>query len=128
MIEPIMMNIGMIPPPAGYLSGSRTCCTSRRAPGLRRGEDRLQRRAAGATELLDVTPDLLCLRRPWPVVCPRGASAVCPSSWVLFLTARYEQVGTFNGNPLTMAAAHAMLQRSDDAGYPHLDQLREAGS
>ena len=37
----------------------------------------------------------------------------------------YQQVGTFNGNPLAMAAARAMLTEvlTDDA-YAHLDRLR----
>ena len=38
----------------------------------------------------------------------------------------YEQVGTFNGNPLTMAAAKAMLlEVLTPAAYRHLDELRE---
>ena len=38
----------------------------------------------------------------------------------------YEQVGTFNGNPLAMAAARAMLTEVlDDAAYAHLDALRD---
>ena len=38
----------------------------------------------------------------------------------------YEQVGTFNGNPLAMAAARAMLTEVlDDAAYAHLDRLRD---
>jgi glutamate-1-semialdehyde 2,1-aminomutase len=39
----------------------------------------------------------------------------------------YEQVGTFNGNPLTMAAARATLQEVlTPDGYAHLGTLREA--
>ena len=46
---------------------------------------------------------------------------------------RYEQVGTFNGNPLAMAAARATLSEVlTDDGYAHLDalaaRLREAVS
>ena len=38
---------------------------------------------------------------------------------------RYEQVGTFNGNPLTMAAARAMLTEvTTPAAYAHLELLR----
>ena len=37
---------------------------------------------------------------------------------------RYEQVGTFNGNPLAMAAARANLSHVlDEAGYEHLDAM-----
>lgn len=39
----------------------------------------------------------------------------------------YDQVGTFNGNPLTMAAARAVLTDVlDPAGYERIGQLREA--
>ena len=31
IIEPVMMNIGVIPPPAGYLDGARRCCCTRTA-------------------------------------------------------------------------------------------------
>ncbi len=39
---------------------------------------------------------------------------------------RYDQVGTFNGNPLTMAAARATLTTVLDASaYNHLESLRD---
>ena len=39
---------------------------------------------------------------------------------------RYEQVGTFNGNPLAMASARAMLTEVlTPAAYAHLDRLRD---
>jgi glutamate-1-semialdehyde 2,1-aminomutase len=38
----------------------------------------------------------------------------------------YDQVGTFNGNPLTMAATRAALTEAlTPEGYRHLDMLRE---
>ncbi len=44
----------------------------------------------------------------------------------LIARGEYEQVGTFNGNPLAMAAARAMLTEVlDDAAYAHLDTLRD---
>jgi glutamate-1-semialdehyde 2,1-aminomutase len=40
---------------------------------------------------------------------------------------RYEQVGTFNGNPLAMAAARATLTEVlTPAAYSHLERLRQA--
>ena len=50
-----------------------------------------------------------------------------PRSWSSSPTARYEQVGTFNGNPLTMAAARAMLlEVLTPEAYAHFDKLRDA--
>ncbi len=44
----------------------------------------------------------------------------------LIVEGDYEQVGTFNGNPLTMASAKAVLTEIlDDDAYRHFDRLRE---
>jgi len=37
----------------------------------------------------------------------------------------YEQVGTFNGNPLTMAAARATLETLDQETYEHVGRLNK---
>ena len=43
IVEPIMMNIGMIPPPPGYLQALKDLLHAHGAlPHLRRGEDRLR--------------------------------------------------------------------------------------
>jgi glutamate-1-semialdehyde 2,1-aminomutase len=47
----------------------------------------------------------------------------------LVVDGRYEQVGTFNGNPLAMAAARATLTEVlVPEAYAHLDRLRAAMS
>ena len=44
----------------------------------------------------------------------------------LIVAGEYEQVGTFNGNPLTMAAARAVLTEIlNDDSYRHIDSIRE---
>ena len=41
----------------------------------------------------------------------------------LIAEGEYEQVGTFNGNPLTMAAARATVTEIlDDDAYEHFDE------
>ena len=50
---------------------------------------------------------------------PCGAIGGVPELMGLIADRTYEQVGTFNGNPLTMAAARAMT-----AGRPHADAYR----
>ena len=81
----------------------------------------------GATELLGVTPDLLCTAKAMAGGLPCGAIGGVPELMGLIADRTYEQVGTFNGNPLTMAAARATLTEvlTPDA-YRHLDTLREA--
>jgi glutamate-1-semialdehyde 2,1-aminomutase len=73
-----------------------------------------------------VTPDLICIAKA--MGGGLSTAAIGGSAEVMGLIARgeYEQVGTFNGNPLAMAAARAMLTEVlDDASYAHLDGLRE---
>ena len=56
------------------------------------------------------------------------AAAIGGTEQVMSLIAdgRYEQVGTFNGNPLAMAAARAMLTEVlSPAAYAQLDRLRD---
>jgi glutamate-1-semialdehyde 2,1-aminomutase len=81
----------------------------------------------GATELFGVTPDLICTAKAMAGGLPCGAIGGVPELMGLIADRTYEQVGTFNGNPLTMAAARATLQEVlTPEGYRHLDELREA--
>ena len=128
IVEPVMMNVGMIPPPDGYLSDLKdllhkhgawlTFDEVKTGFGLAYG---------GATELLGVTPDLVCTAKAMAGGLPCGAIGGVPELMGLIADRTYEQVGTFNGNPLTMAAAKATLQDvyTEDA-YRHLTALREA--
>jgi glutamate-1-semialdehyde 2,1-aminomutase len=114
IIEPIMMNIGIIPPPPGYLSGLKELL-HRHGAYLTFDEVKtgLSVAPGGACELFGETPDIVCLAKALGGGLPCGAIG------------GYEQVGTFNGNPLTMAASRAMLFEvlTEDA-YRHLDRLR----
>ena len=128
IVEPIMMNIGMIPPPAGYLSDLKDLLHKH---GAWLAFDEVKTgfgvAAGGASEILGVTPDLLCTAKAMAGGLPCGAIGGVPELMGLIADRTYEQVGTFNGNPLTMAAARATLHDvfTDDA-YRHLSHLREA--
>ncbi len=128
ILEPIMMNIGMIPPPDGYLSDLKTLLHKHGA-WLTFDEVKTGFGVApgGATELLGVSPDLLCTAKAMAGGLPCGAIGGIPELMGLIADRTYEQVGTFNGNPLTMAAARAMTQDvlTPDA-YAHVGRLREA--
>jgi glutamate-1-semialdehyde 2,1-aminomutase len=63
----------------------------------------------GATKLFGVTPDLVCLAKALGGGIPCGAIGGTNEVMALIDEGRYSQVGTFNGNPLTMASAKAML-------------------
>lgn len=112
ILEPVVGNMGCVPPLPGYLAGLRKLCDAsgvvlifdevmtgfRLAPG-------------GAQELYDVMPDLTTLGKIIGGGLPVGAyggkkeimDVVSPAGPVY-------QAGTLSGNPLAMAAGIAMLR------------------
>jgi len=127
IIEPVMMNIGLIPPPPGYLAALKDLLHEHGAyltfDEVKTG---LGIAPGGATQLFGVTPDLVCLAKALAGGLPCGAIGGVPELMGVIADRTYEQVGTFNGNPLTMAAALATLTEVlTPEAYRHLDDLRE---
>jgi glutamate-1-semialdehyde 2,1-aminomutase len=127
IVEPIMMNAGIILPDDGYLAALEDLLHEHGAllafdevkTGLTVGP-------GGATRLLGVTPDLVCVAKALGGGLSTAAIGGRAEVMGLIANGGYEQVGTFNGNPLAMAAARAMLTEVlDDAAYAHLDRLRD---
>jgi glutamate-1-semialdehyde 2,1-aminomutase len=127
IVEPVMMNAGIIPPLPGYLAGLRDLLHSRGAlltfdevkTGLTVGP-------GGVTRQSGVTPDLVCLAKSLgggvAVAAVGGSDALMD----YVAAGGYEMVGTFNGNPLAMAAARAMLTEvATDEAYARIDVLRQ---
>jgi glutamate-1-semialdehyde 2,1-aminomutase len=110
IIEPMMMNAGIIPPEPGYLEGVREL-TRRHGVLLTFDEVKtgLVVHPGGATKLFGVTPDLVCLAKALGGGLPCGAIGGTEEVMSAIVDGRYDQIGTFNGNPLTMAAARATL-------------------
>ncbi len=126
IVEPIMMNAGIIVPEPGYLAGLKDLLHSRGAlltfdevkTGLTSGP-------GGVTGLSGVVPDLICLAKA--LGGGIAVAAVGGSEEVMAHVASggYEIVGTFNGNPLAMAAARAMLTEvATPEAYTSIDALR----
>jgi glutamate-1-semialdehyde 2,1-aminomutase len=127
IVEPVMMNAGIILPDDGYLAGVRDLVHARDAllafdevkTGFTAGP-------GGATAAFGVPPDLVCLAKALGGGVPCGAIGGTEAVMGLIADGEYEQVGTFNGNPLTMAAARAqLLEVLDDTAYRRLDRLRD---
>jgi glutamate-1-semialdehyde 2,1-aminomutase len=126
IIEPIMMNIGLIPPPPGYLASLRELL-HRHGAYLAFDEVKTGLAVApgGVVEHSGVAPDLICLAKALGGGVPCGAIGGVPELMGLIADGRYEQVGTFNGNPLTMAAARAvLLEILVPSAYAHFERLR----
>jgi len=123
IMEPMMMNAGIIPPNPGYLESVRELT---RRYGVLLTFDEVKTGLAvhpgGVTGLFGVTPDIVCLAKVLGGGLPCGAIGGTEAVMSAIADGRYDQVGTFNGNPLTMASARAMLTEvlTDDA-------YREAG-
>ncbi len=122
IIEPAMMNVNIVPPVAGYLERVRELT---REHGATLIFDEVKTGAAvaagGATELYGVTPDVVCLAKAICGGLPGGAIGMTGALAELVADGRVRQQGTFNGNPLVMAAAQATLtQVLDDAAYQRL--------
>src|SRR6478735_5331205 len=110
IMEPAMMNINIVPPVDGYLQRVREIT---RAHGVQLIVDEVKTGAAvaagGATELFGVTPDIVCLAKAICGGLPGGAVGMTDALAELVESNAVRQQGTFNGNPLVMAAAQATL-------------------
>jgi glutamate-1-semialdehyde 2,1-aminomutase len=110
IIEPMMMNAGIVPPAPGYLEGIREIT---RRHGALLAFDEVKTGMVvdwgGATRRFGVTPDIVCLAKALGGGVPCGAIGGTEEVMAAIADGRYDQVGTFNGNPLTMAAARATL-------------------
>jgi glutamate-1-semialdehyde 2,1-aminomutase len=110
IMEPAMMNINIIPPVEGYLERVRELCT---AHGVKLIFDEVKTGATisygGATQRFGVQPDLITLAKAICGGYPGGAIGMTEEIAEEVATGRVHQYGTFNGNPLVMAAAEATL-------------------
>jgi glutamate-1-semialdehyde 2,1-aminomutase len=127
ILEPVMMNAGIILPEEAYLA--RVLDLVHAHGGLLTFDEIKTGFTAGpggVTALSGVTPDLVCLAKALGGGVPCGAVGGTEEVMRLIVDGEYEQVGTFNGNPLTMAAARTQLTEVlDDAAYSRIDALRE---
>lgn len=125
IMEAAMMNIGVVLPEPGYLEAVREE-TRRRGILLIFDEVKTGLTVApgGASERFGVKPDLVTLAKTLGGGLPSGAVGGTEEAMAPVEEDRVHQVGTFNGNPLTMAAARATLDEvlTPDA-YPHLEAI-----
>jgi glutamate-1-semialdehyde 2,1-aminomutase len=124
IIEPIMLNIGVVPPNDGYLEAVREI-TSKHGVVLIFDEVKTGATiaAGGAVEKYGVVPDLVALAKATGGGAPTGAVLGTEEIMAQIDDGTVAQLGTFNGNPLTMAAAEAaLIDVLDEAAYQRLDR------
>jgi glutamate-1-semialdehyde 2,1-aminomutase len=127
ILEPVMMNAGIIKPAPGYLASLKNLLHDHGAlltfdevkTGLTVGP-------GGVTRDENVQPDLITLAKS--LGGGVAVAAVGGTGQVMEHVASggYEMVGTFNGNPLAMAATRAMLTEvATPQAYERIDKLRQ---
>jgi glutamate-1-semialdehyde 2,1-aminomutase len=152
IVEPVQFNIGVVPPEAGFLERLRELATEHGAVLI---FDEVKTGVVlawgGAYEYFGVQPDLFCLAKSIGGGIPIGAfggkaevmraieggdaDAAAPqddsdrselTSTIAYVPNRVAHLGTFNGNPLSMAAGVVTLTRilTRDA-YPRLHALAD---
>jgi glutamate-1-semialdehyde 2,1-aminomutase len=127
IMEAAMMNLGVVLPEPGYLEEVREI-TTRHGIVLIFDEVKtgLAIAAGGATERFGVTPDMVTLAKTLGGGLPAGAIGGTEQVMSVVQNGSVYQVGTYNGNPLSMAAARASLEHVlTPAAYRHLDALND---
>jgi glutamate-1-semialdehyde 2,1-aminomutase len=126
IVEPVAGNMGLVMPRDGYLAGLRDACSRHGAllifdeviTGFRLG-------MGGAQALYGVRPDLTCIGKTLggglPIAAFGGRAEImahlAPQGTVF-------QGGTFSGNPVCVAAAHALLDALE--AQPHFHARLDA--
>jgi glutamate-1-semialdehyde 2,1-aminomutase len=146
IVEPVQFNIGVVPPARGFLERLRELADEH---GIILIFDEVKTGVViaygGATEYFGVQPDLLCLAksigggipigafagreevmRSIEAVPDRGPGVGIEHSTLAGGATRVAHLGTFNGNPLSMAAGVVTLTQilTRDA-YPRLQALAD---
>jgi len=127
IMEAAMMNLGVILPEDGYLEAVREIT---RKHGIVLIFDEVKTgiaiAAGGAVERFGVEPDMVTLAKALGGGLPTGAIGMSEEISRVVTDGSVYQVGTYNGNPLGMAAARASLEQvMTPEGYAHLDRLND---
>ena len=127
IMEPAMMNLGVVLPEPGYLEAVREI-TARHGVVLIFDEVKtgLCIGPGGATRRFGVKPDMVTMAKALGGGLPSGAIGGTEEVMSVVEDHSVYQVGTYNGNPLVMAAVRANLEDvlTPDA-YEHLDHLND---
>ena len=127
IMEAAMMNLGVVLPEPGYLQAVRDI-TKKHGIVLIFDEVKtgICTAAGGAVERWGVVPDMVTLAKALAGGLPSGAIGGSAEVMSVVETGKVYQVGTYSGNPLSMAAARASMEEvmTPDA-YKHLNHLND---
>jgi glutamate-1-semialdehyde 2,1-aminomutase len=127
IMEPAMMNLGVVLPEPGFLEAVRAV-TKKYGIVLIFDEVKVGICTArgGSVERWGVLPDMVTLGKALAGGTPCGAIGGSDEIMDIVHQGTVFQVGTYSGNPLSMAAARASFEQvmTDDA-YAHLNYLND---
>ena len=126
VLEPVLENIGIVVPDAGYLAGVRALCDQYGVllifdevkTGLTAGH-------GGASQRLGVTPDLVALAKSIGGGLPLAVFGGKAEYMQAVVDNRMAHFGTYNGNPLVMAAALAVDEVCTEDALAAAETLNE---
>jgi glutamate-1-semialdehyde 2,1-aminomutase len=127
IMEAAMMNLGVVLPEPGYLEAVRDI-TQRHGIVLIFDEVKtgLTIAPGGATERFGVLPDMVTLAKALGGGLASGAIGGSAEVMSVVEDGSVYQVGTYNGNPLSMAAARAnLVEVMTDEAYATLHRLND---
>src|SRR4051812_37546190 len=127
IMEAAMMNLGVVLPEPGYLEAVREIT---RKAGVVLIFDEVKTgltiAPGGATEKFGVEPDLVTLAKAMGAGMPTGGIGGSEEVIRVVEDGTVYQAGTYNGNPLGMAAPRAnLLEVMTPEAYAHLDHLND---
>jgi glutamate-1-semialdehyde 2,1-aminomutase len=125
IVEPIMMNVGICMPEAGYLQALRELSTHYGAllifDEVKTGA-KLAR--GGACEYFGVQPDIVCLAKSIGGGFPLAAYAARREVMDVIAQHKVFHAGTYNTNPVVMAAGIATFREVlTPAAYDHINRM-----
>jgi glutamate-1-semialdehyde 2,1-aminomutase len=125
ILEPILMNVGLCLPRPGFLQGLRELCDKNGALLI---FDEVKTGAklgwGGASEYFGVRPDMICLAKSIGGGFPLAAFGAHQSVMDLIAQHKVFHGGTYNTNPVSMAAGLATFREVlTRENYAHVDKL-----
>ena len=125
ILEPILMNVGLCIPERGFLNGLREIATKNGALLI---FDEVKTGAklgwGGASEYFGVKPDMICLAKSIGGGFPLAAFGTHRPVMDLISQHKVFHGGTYNTNPVSMAAGLAMFREVlTRENYAHVDKL-----
>ncbi len=110
ILEPVMMNVGVLQPKEGYLQGVRDLCSRYGALLIFDEVKTSSMSYGGAAEYYGIVPDIVCLSKSIGGGFPLAAFASTSKIMQVIETRKMMHAGTYNANPVVVAAGLAALR------------------